>query len=330
MEYRNLGKSGLKVSALSLGSWVTFGKQVDVKLAKKLMSIAYEAGINFFDNAEVYGQGASEIIMGKALKELGWERDSYIISSKVFFGRKKDPLPTQKGLSRKHIMEACDQALESLQLDYLDLFYCHRPDPEVPTKEIVFAMNDLIKQGKILYWGTSEWEGTRIMHAHAIAEKYNLLGPVMEQPQYNLFVRRKVEVEFDYIYKTVGLGTTVWSPLASGYLTGKYLKNEKVNGRLNIEGYEWLYETILGTKPEEKKKAVEQFVAYAQELGYTPAQLALAWTVKKPFVSTVILGASKPEQLKENLKALDISNKLSEEEIEKIEKKMYPASDLDC
>ncbi len=328
MEYRKLGKSGLKVSAFSLGSWVTFGRQVDLSLAKELMQIAYDAGVNFFDNAEVYGRGVSEEIMGQALKELGWERDSYIVSSKVFFGSKKEPLPTQKGLSRKHIIEACDQALKRLQTDYLDLYFCHRPDPEVPTEEIVFTMDTLIRQGKVLYWGTSEWEGTRIMHAHAIAEKYNLIAPVMEQPQYNLFVRRRVEQEYAYLYETVGLGTTIWSPLASGYLTGKYLKNQNAEGRLNIEGFDWLKEAVLGNKAKERKEATEKFVALAEELGSSPAQLALAWCVKNPNVSTVILGASKPEQLKENLGAMQTAEKLSEEVMQKIEEIMLPASDL--
>ena len=328
MEYRNLGKSGLKVSEFSFGSWVTFAKQVDLHTAKELMKYAYDNGVNFFDNAEVYARGESEILMGKALKDLGFDRDSYIVSSKVFFGSKKEPKPTQKGLSRKHIVEACDQALQRLQLDYLDLYFCHRPDPETPVEEIVWSMNILIKQGKILYWGTSEWDATRIMHAHLVAEKYNLIPPTMEQPQYNLFHRKRVEVEYDYLYKTVGLGTTIWSPLASGYLTGKYLDSQ-AQGRLSDENWQWLWEWILGNKAQIRENAMRKFVELSKNVGLTPAQLALGWCLYNPNVSTVILGASRIEQLKENLETLNHKDKFTKELQQKIEEIMKNASDLE-
>ncbi len=330
MEYRKLGKSGLHISALSLGSWVTFGKQVDLVSAKELMKTAYEAGINFFDNAEVYAHGLSEEIMGRVLKELAWDRDTYLLSSKVFFGRVADPAPTQKGLSRKHITEACHAALKRLQTDYLDLFFCHRPDPETPMEEIVFTMDTLIRQGKVLYWGTSEWSAPAIMHAHAVAEKYNLIAPVTEQPHYNLFKRRKVESDYAYLYRTVGLGTTVWSPLASGFLTGKYIDNLDARGRLNLEGMEWLKEAVLGNRPEEKIEAVRSFVAFARKINVTPAQLAIAWILTNPNVSTVILGASGTEQLQENLKALDVYLHFDSEWKEEIEQIMSPVDDIRC
>ncbi len=327
MQYRNLGKAGVKVSVLSLGSWVTFGRQVDVELAKTLIKYAYDHGVNFFDNAEVYGRGRSEQIMGEAFKQLGLPRDSYMVSSKVFFGSVPEPLPTQKGLSRKHIFEACHQALKRLQTDYLDLYFCHRPDPEVPVEEIVWSMHQLIMQGKVLYWGTSEWSAVQIMHAHLIAQQHHLVPPVMEQPQYNLFFRKRVEDEYDYLYKTVGLGTTIWSPLASGYLTGKYLENPKAEGRFNLPKFEWLWESVLGNKPRIRQRATQRFVQLAEKLAMTPAQLAIAWCLKNPNVSTVILGASKLEQLKENLDTLQHLDKLTPKVMEKIEKIMLPASD---
>jgi len=223
MEYRRLGKSGLKVSALSLGSWLTFGKQIDNSVAESLMVLAYDRGVNFFDNAEIYARGRSEVVMGEILKKQNWSRDSYIVSSKVFFGHLgKEAKPTQKGLSRKHVVEACEQALKRLQLDYLDLYFCHRPDKETPIEETVWTMHNLIQQGKILYWGTSEWSAQEIMEAHMVARQHHLIGPVMEQPQYNMLERARVEVEYEQHYESVGLGTTIWSPLASGVLTGKY------------------------------------------------------------------------------------------------------------
>ena len=244
MEYRRLGKSGLKLSELSFGSWITFGNQIKDNTSEKLLDLAYEAGVNFFDNAEVYAHGKSELLMGNILKKKNWSRDSYIVSSKVFFGAGAK-VPTQRGLNRKHIMEACEQALQRLKLDYLDLFFCHRPDKETPISETVWSMHNLILQGKILYWGTSEWSAQEIMEAHMVAEKYHLIGPTMEQPQYNLLVRDKVEKEFKQLYNTVGLGTTIWSPLASGLLTGKY-NNKTANAfRLHREELGWLSEILL-------------------------------------------------------------------------------------
>ena len=237
MEYKNLGKSGLQVSRLSFGSWLTFGKQIGDTTAEDLLTMAYDNGINFFDNAEIYARGQSETVMGGILKKKGWRRDSYIVSSKAFFGLGgKDLPPTARGLSRKHLVEACEQAIQRLQVDYLDLYFCHRPDKQTPIEETVWTMHNLIQQGKILYWGTSEWSAQEIMEAHMVAKQYNLIGPTMEQPQYNMLHRDKVEVEFSQIYKTVGLGTTIWSPLASGVLTGKYNDGFPDDTRLNIEG----------------------------------------------------------------------------------------------
>mgnify|MGYP000574655448 CR=1 FL=1 len=313
MEYRNLGKSGLQLSELSLGSWLTFGKQIENAIAKDLMQIAYDHGVNFFDNAEIYANGESEIVMGEILKEMGWSRDSYVVSSKVFFGVQglMDSRPTQKGLNRKHITEACHQALKRLQVDYLDLFFCHRPDKSTPIEETVWAMHNLITQGKILYWGTSEWSAQEIMEAHMVARQYNLIGPTMEQPQYNMLHRHKIEVEFSQIYKTVGLGTTIWSPLASGILTGKYNTATPPDAtRLNIEGLEWLKDKTL---TEQNLKKVETLQAIAADLGTTMPLLALAWCLKNQNVSTVILGASKLSQLEENLKASEVKYQLTDE-----------------
>jgi len=241
MQYRRLGKSGLQVSELSLGSWVTFGKQVDTGDAKTLMSAAYDAGVNFFDNAEGYESGASEVVMGKALKDLKWGRDSYIVSSKVFWGGQK---PTQRGLSRKHVTDACHAALRRLQVDYLDLYFCHRPDVDTPIEETVRAMHDLIQQGKVLYWGTSEWSAQKITEAHAAAREWHLTPPTMEQPQYNLFERAKVEGDYLPLFDTFGLGTTIWSPLASGILTGKYNDGIPADSRVMLPGYEWLRDEL--------------------------------------------------------------------------------------
>lgn len=315
MEYRRLGKSGLQVSALSLGSWLTFGKQISDEVATELMVTAYDHGVNFFDNAEIYAQGKSEIVMGKILKKVGWPRDSYILSSKVFFG-KGGQLPTQKGLNRKHVMEACHEALERLQVDYLDLFFCHRPDKQTPIEETVWTMHNLIQQGKILYWGTSEWSAQEIMEAHMVAKQYNLIGPVMEQPQYNMFHRAKVEVEYSQIYKTVGLGTTIWSPLASGILSGKYNDGFPEGTRLGMEGLDWLREKSL---TEERVAKARELTKIAEEIGTTMPRMALAWCLKNPDVSTVILGASKVHHLEENLKALDDVAKLNDAIIEKVE-----------
>ncbi len=315
MEYTNLGKSGLQISRLSLGSWLTFGKQIGDDVAERLMDIAYENGINFFDNAEIYARGKSEEVMGSILKKKDWSRDSYIVSSKVFFGN-GGQLPTQKGLSRKHIVEACEQALNRFQLDYLDLFLCHRPDKQTPIEETVWSMHQLIMQGKILYWGTSEWSAQEIMEAHMFAKQNHLIGPIVEQPEYNMFTRQKVEVEFSQVYKTVGLGTTIWSPLASGILSGKYNKDFPNDTRLGMEGMDWLKEKNLTA---ERIDVVKKLSALAADLDMSLPVLGLAWCLKNPNVSTVILGASKEYQLTENLKSLDAQEKLSAEVMEEIE-----------
>jgi len=315
MEYTNLGKSGLQISRLSLGSWLTFGKQIGDDVAERLMDIAYENGINFFDNAEIYARGKSEEVMGSILKKKNWSRDSYIVSSKVFFGN-GGQLPTQKGLSRKHIVEACEQALNRFQLDYLDLFLCHRPDKQTPIEETVWSMHQLIMQGKILYWGTSEWSAQEIMEAHMFAKQNHLIGPIVEQPEYNMFTRHKVEVEFSQVYKTVGLGTTIWSPLASGILSGKYNKDFPSETRQGMEGMDWLKEKNLTA---ERIDVVKKLSALAADLDMSLPVLGLAWCLKNPNVSTVILGASKEYQLTENLKSLDAKEKLSAEVMEEIE-----------
>jgi voltage-dependent potassium channel beta subunit len=316
MEYRRLGKSGLKVSALSFGSWLTFGKQIGNDSAENLMKMAYDNGVNFFDNAEIYARGQSEIVMGSILKKMAWSRDSYTVSSKVFFGLGGDLAPTQKGLSRKHVVEACHQAMQRLQVDYLDLYFCHRPDKETPIEETVWTMHNLIQQGKILYWGTSEWSAQEIMEAHMVAQRYNLIGPVMEQPQYNMLVRDKVEVEYSQIYKTVGLGTTIWSPLASGILSGKYNDGFPEGTRLGMDGLEWLKDRTLA---DENLKRVKALSVFAKEMGVPMAQLAIAWCLKNPNVSTVILGASKTAQLEQNLQAFKVLELLKDDVMGKIE-----------
>lgn len=316
MEYRRLGKSGLQLSVLSLGSWLTFGKQIGDDVAEALMVEAYDQGVNFFDNAEIYAQGKSEIVMGNILKKQGWDRTSYVVSSKVFFGdgRKK---PNQTGLSRKHIVEACEAALKRLQVDYLDLFFCHRPDKQTPIEETVWAMNHLIQQGKILYWGTSEWSAQEIMEAHLAARDLRLIGPVMEQPQYNMFHRHRMEVEYNQIFKNIGLGTTIWSPLASGVLTGKYLEEFPSDTRLGMQGLEWLKNDALTESRLEVVRKLKREVA--DELGVSLPQLGIAWCVKNPNVSTVILGASKPTHLRENLDALKVVPLLTDEVMERID-----------
>lgn len=316
MKYTRLGKSGLQVSRLSLGSWLTFGAQISDEVAEELMVYAYNQGVNFFDNAETYANGKSEITMGKILKKQNWPRDSYIVSSKVFFGAEYDPKPTQKGLSRKHIVEACEAALERLQVDYLDLYFAHRPDKEVPIEEVVWSMHNLIQQGKILYWGTSEWSAQEIMEAHMVAKENHLIGPIVEQPQYNMFVRRKVEVEFAQIYKTVGLGTTIWSPLASGVLTGKYNAGSEDATRLTNEKLEWLKDVAL---TEEHIIKTGKLIEIAKELDLTMPQLAIAWALKNDHVSTIILGASKLWQLEDTIQSIDKVDRLTEEVMERIE-----------
>lgn len=319
MEYRRLGKSGLKVSALSFGSWVTFSTQADVALAADMMKVAYDAGVNFFDNAEIYAHGKSEDIMGAALKQLGWRRDSYIVSSKVMWGSIKNPAPTQRGLSRKHIIEACHQAMERLQVDYLDLYFCHRPDPEVPMEEVVRSMNTLIEQGKVFYWGTSEWSAQQLMEAHSVARQYNLIPPTMEQPQYHMFHRERFEVEYGRLYDTIGLGTTIWSPLASGLLTGKYNNGIPEDSRVNLPGYEWLKSMFESEEGQKRLQSVRDLVPIAEELGTTMPRLAIAWCLKNPNVSTVITGASKVSQVEENMKAMDLVPQLTDDVMEKIE-----------
>lgn len=316
MEYRRLGKSGLQVSALSFGSWLTFGKQIDDSVADTLLSTAYDNGVNFFDNAEIYAAGKSETVMGHLLKKKNWARSSYCVSSKVFFGY-EDKLPNQTGLSRKHIIEGCHAALKRLQVEYIDLFFCHRPDKNTPIEETVLAMNTLIQQGKILYWGTSEWANDEIMAAIAVAKDYKLIGPTMEQPQYNMFERTKLEKDYLLLFRDHGLGTTIWSPLASGLLTGKYNNADPKDTRLHIEGMDWLKERTLGDQSRiEKTKKLD---VLAKELGTTLPKLAIAWTVKNPHVSTTILGASKVEQLKETITSLEVVPLLTHEVMAKIE-----------
>jgi voltage-dependent potassium channel beta subunit len=319
MEYRNLGRSGLKVSALSFGAWVTFDTQLQVDEAKKCMVAAYDAGVNFFDNAEGYANGKAEIIMGEVLKQNGWSRDSYIVSSKVFFGFVEEKKPTQRGLSRKHVYEACDQALERMQLDYLDLYFCHRPDPETPIEETVWAMHSLIMRGKVLYWGTSEWSAQEITQAHQVARQYNLIPPLMEQPQYNMLVRDRFEKEYARLYAEYGMGTTIWSPLASGILTGKYNDGIPDDSRLNLPGYEWLRNGLLGEGSDAKLAKVRKLADVAKELDAPLAQMALAWTLKNPNVSTVITGASRVSQVQGNMKSLEVVPKLTDDVMERIE-----------
>lgn len=317
MEYRRMGRSGLQLSVLSYGSWVTFHKQIDDSIADELMGIAYDNGINFFDNAEAYALGESEKMMGRILKKKNWDRTSYTVSSKAFFGwRGKENKPNQTGLSRKHLMEACHEALQRLQLDYLDLFFCHRPDTNVPIEEVVWTMHNLIQQGKILYWGTSQWSGAEIMEAHRVAQQYGLIGPTVEQPQYNMFERFKVEQDYLPVFQNVGLGTTIWSPLAAGFLTGKYLNGIPDDSRLAIQGFDWLKERWV---QEAKIEKVKKLAVLAQEMGVSLAELAIAWTIKNPNVTTAILGATKKQQLEENLKALQVLPLLTPEIMEKIE-----------
>ncbi len=313
MEYRRLGSSGVQVSVLSLGSWLTFGSQISDDVAEDLMRTSYEAGINFFDNAEAYAHGRSELVMGKLLAKFNWDRSTYLVSSKVYWGGDK---PNQLGLSRKHVMEACHAALRRLQVEYLDFYFCHRPDKNTPIEETVWAMNTLIQQGKVLYWGTSEWSAQQITEAYAVARQYNLIPPTMEQPQYNIFHRNRVEQEYKRLYSTIGLGTTIWSPLASGVLSGKYSSGVQENDRLARKGLEWLKNNVM---TEENIRKTLLLKPIADELGATLPQLAIAWCVTNPHVSTVILGASKVAQLQENIASLAIVPKLTEEILGRIE-----------
>jgi voltage-dependent potassium channel beta subunit len=316
MEYRRLGKSGLQVSALSFGSWVTFAHQIENNVAEECMKVAYDNGINFFDNAEAYSSGKSEIVMGTILKKMNWDRSTYIVSSKVFWGGK---LPNQMGLSKKHVVEACNNALKRLQVDYLDLYYCHRPDKNTPIEETVRAMHTLIQQGKILYWGTSEWSAQEIMQAYSIAREYQLTPPTMEQPQYNMFHRERFENEYARLYAEIGLGTTIWSPLASGLLTGKYNNEIPTDTRIQLANMEWLKEATVGEEGQLKIEKARQLSTVAADLSTNLPRLALAWCLKNKNVSTVITGASKVEQLKDNLQSLEIIEKLTDEVMLKIE-----------
>ena len=305
MLYRRLGRTGLQLSALSFGAWVTFGRQVGRSQARELLALAWDRGVNFFDNAETYNRGEAERLMGDVLADLRFPRDSYCVSSKVFFGAVDNPKPTQRGLSRKHVIEACHQALERLRVDHLDLYFCHRPDPDTPIEETVAAMDTLVRQGKVLYWGTSEWPAEAIAEAHRIARENHCYAPVAEQPQYNLLHRERVEREYAPLYERFGMGTTIWSPLASGLLAGRYNEGIPDDSRLAQPGYEWLRETVLGSG-RERVERVRHLAPIAQELGVSQAQLALAWCLANPHVSTVLLGASRREQLEQNLEALEL------------------------
>ncbi len=311
MEYRRLGNSGLKVSEISFGSWVTFVNQLNEKSALDCMSYAYDKGVNFFDNAEAYASGKSELLMGNILKKLNWDRDTYIVSSKVFWGGE---LPTQRGLSKKHIHDACNAALKRLQVDYLDLFFCHRPDPDTPIIETVYAMNDLLQQGKIMYWGTSEWSADEINEAFLCSEKFNLRGPSMEQPQYNILCKERFEKEYKNIFKKYKIGSTIWSPLASGLLTGKYNDGIPSKSRFKVKGYEWLADST----DEHDFKKIKKIVILSKKLNIKPSQLAILWCLKNKNVSTVIIGASKLSQLKENLKSTDYSDVVTDDIINEI------------
>lgn len=316
MEYRRLGSAGLKVSALSYGSWVTFGTQADEDLAYEMMKTAYDAGVNFFDNAEAYAGGQSEVLMGKVLKRAGWKRSDLVVSTKIFWGGSG---PNDTGLSRKHILEGTDAALERLQLDYVDLIFAHRPDIFTPIEETVRAFNHVINQGKALYWGTSEWSAAQIMEAVAVARREHLILPQMEQPQYNMFYRDRFESEYAHLYDEIGLGTTIWSPLASGLLTGKYNKGIPEGTRASLEGYEWLRERFIDDEAIAGIRKVAQMIPIAEDIGATMAQFALAWTLKNKNVSTTITGASRVEQVKENMKALDFVEKLTPDIMERVE-----------
>jgi voltage-dependent potassium channel beta subunit len=327
MLYRRLGSSGLQISALSFGAWVTFGKQIGDTVARDLLHAAYDAGVNFFDNAETYADGQAEIVMGDILKKSGWRRSSYLVSSKAYFGWEDDK-PNQTGLSRKHLVEACHDALRRLQVDYLDLYYCHRPDPAVPILETVRAMHDLIVQGKVLYWGTSEWSAASIQEARRLCAAHNLHAPVVEQPQYNLFHRARVEKEYAPLFRGPdALGTTVWSPLCSGLLTGKYNAGVPVASRLDAPDLAWLRDRLLHDPAGARKlAAVPALAAIARDLGTSLPCLAVAWCLTNPNVSSVILGASRVEQLRENLGALGVVERLTPDVLARLDKISAPVA----
>ena len=312
MHYRRLGATGLQLSALSFGAWMTFGRQVGRGQARELIAQAWDSGINFFDNAEAYANGEAERVMGDVIADLRLPRDGYCVSSKVFFGAAEDPRPTQLGLSRKHVVDACHAALQRLRVDYLDLYYCHRPDPDTPLVETVAAMDLLVRQGKVLYWGTSEWPESLIREAARIARSNHLAAPVVEQPQYNLLHRERVELEYAPLYSELGLGTTIWSPLASGLLTGKYTDGIHREGRLALPDAGWLQRLVVGNSEERRLQRAQRFVQVAAQLGEKPAPLAIAWCLRNPHVSSVILGASGTGQLQENLAALELAGKYDE------------------
>ena len=317
MEYRFLGRSGLKVSALSFGSWVTFGDQVDEEAAKACMREAYDAGVNFFDNAEAYAGGRAEEMMGNIIQKEGWKRSDLVLSTKIFWGGEG---PNDTGLSFKHIIEGTNASLERMQTGYVDLIFCHRPDIHTPIEETVRAMNRVIDDGKAFYWGTSEWPVEKIRTAYEIARREHLRPPLMEQPQYNMFVRERVETEYVRLYEEIGLGTTIWSPLASGLLTGKYNDGVPEGSRLSMENYDWLKEKLLeGEGGKKKLEAVSKLADLAAELNISMPQLALAWCLKNPNVSTVITGASKPEQVRQNMEAVEMSDKLTDDVMDRIE-----------
>jgi voltage-dependent potassium channel beta subunit len=316
MKYRYLGKSGLQVSALSFGSWVTFGSQVDIDKAVELMTIAYDAGVNFFDNAEVYSDGLAETIMGEVLKNTGWKQKDLVLSTKIFWGGEGH---NERGLSRKHIIEGLDGSLARMGVEYVDLIFAHRPDIHTPIEETVRAFNHVINQGKAFYWGTSEWSAQQIMQAYAIARQEHLIPPLMEQSQYNMFHRDRIEKEYHRLYSEIGLGTTIWSPLASGLLTGKYNQGIPEDSRANLEGYEWLLKRFTDEKAKAQIEKVIKLASVAEIIDCTTAQLAIAWCLLNPNVSTVITGASKASQVKDNMKAIDIVEKLTPEVVETIE-----------
>ncbi len=338
MEYRRLGSAGLKVSVFSLGSWVTYGRQVDVETAAACMQAAYDQGVNFFDNAEAYEGGRSEELMGAALAKLGWRRASYAVSTKIFFGMHPG-VNEQNTLNRKKLREGIDGALKRFGMDYIDLVFCHRPDPETPIEETVWSMHMMVESGKALYWGTSEWSADQIMQAWAVAERHHLHKPQMEQPQYNLFVRRRVEKEYRRLYDEIGLGLTIWSPLAAGLLTGKYSSGVPRDGRLALPGYEWLKSDPLqrgvpagtaGTPSlADLAAAAKHLEPVARDLGASVAQLALAWCAHNPRVSTVITGASRLEQVRENMKAAALLSQLTPEVVGRVEAAVAGVADID-
>jgi voltage-dependent potassium channel beta subunit len=325
MEYRRLGSAGIQVSALSYGAWVTFGTQVEQDVAYELMKTAIDCGVNFFDNAEAYAGGMAETVMGNVIKKAGWKRSDLVLSTKIFWG---GPGPNDRGLSRKHIVEGVDAALKRLQTEYVDLVFAHRPDIHTPIEETVRAFDHVINQGKAFYWGTSEWDAAQIMEAYAVARREHLIPPQMEQPQYNMFHRERVEREYAHLYREIGLGTTIWSPLASGLLTGKYNQGIPDGTRASLEGYDWLRERFVDEEAKIRIGKVGQLIEVADDLGISMAQLALAWTLKNPNISTTITGASKPEQILENMKAMDVLPQLNETLMEKIESILDNKPDL--